>query len=390
MAERASLVPLHSNLPPCWWVACRYSDGLLELRASFNTRAAAEEEAERTRESSHQWLHKPSRIDAMEEDADLRCPRRGAGAISSRSQVAACWNWYQRNFDLLTGAAEPKTCRVLVHTCEQPNESPVLLSNRIGGAAVLPDEMPWPIIELEPWDDGRWERMQSSARNLGLPLERSEPFPGGPTFATYLGTYDLRGCFDFGNGFPDGISIFLSTYDESSDTYSADSANCFFPYGVVVPFYEEDDLVLRSPPPGVPELPYCPLEEWELPDFPEYAYEVPLKRPERTGIFGRRAPQRRRAATSFPMEPIYDEIERLEPGTSEWINIGGSKIGGYPYFQQGDPTAMLGRRERRIDWQFIGTWDGPLELGDAGTLYLLAGWDPTTMQWRWRCEWQCG
>lgn len=218
---------------------------------------------------------------------------------------------------------------------------------------------------------GRWQRTMNWSAELAMPPQLPYPFPGGPKYATYLGTWDFRGFLDLGNGFPDGISIFVSTYDEGRDEefYDPQWRNSYCEIGAIVPLYAAKDLALVSPPAGVPELLVHSVEACDLLDFPSYA-QIP---------------------------EIYDQLERDELGASGWLNVYGCKIGGYPAFIQQDliekMTAMTRpSRIRRLafrkalTWHFIGTFSGLLE-GD-GLLYILAGWDPNRKAWRWHAEWQ--
>jgi hypothetical protein len=90
-----------------------------------------------------------------------------------------------------------------------------LLASRIGGRAVLPVGARWPTFTVEL-------RQQGQAKK--------------EVWGTYIGTYDLRGCFGF-KRFPAAISIFLCAYDETLG-YGA-MANAENPVGKIVPLHGE-------------------------------------------------------------------------------------------------------------------------------------------------------
>jgi hypothetical protein len=115
-----------------------------------------------------------------------------------------------------------------------------------------------------------------------------------------------------------------------------------------------------------------------LPDFPAYDWrpnwQTATKYPSDDG----------------PWESIYNTIEEREPGTSSWINILGAKIGGFPHFEQGNPVPRWSADFPGVAWHFIASYIGPVSLGDAGILNVLAGRDARSGEWIWQCYWECG
>jgi hypothetical protein len=237
-------------------------------------------------------------------------------------------------------------------------ESSDLLRNRIGGKAVLPIGTSWPTFTLEHW--------------LGEKAKRRE-FPGA-----YVGTYDLRGCFAF-KRFPAAVSIFLCTYNEYLNKYGS-YADPGCPVGNVIPLYSGEQLALVGAPEKELESPLAGVAVWDLPDFPpmeasldEVVQSTPTSAPRRARI-----------------ERVYEAIDAVEPGTSRWIHIQGDKIGGYDSFIQWSLAAELNRSRPNQRWRLVATYAGDeIALGDAGILYILAGWDAKAKKWRWHCEWQC-
>lgn len=90
------------------------------------------------------------------------------------------------------------------------------------------------------------------------------------------------------------------------------------------------------------------------------------------------------------MERVYDSIESLEPGTSGWISVNVSKIGGYPNFIQNDVVQRVQSEQSGRDWHLIASLNGDiLEIGDSGKLYILAGKNRRRGDWAWHCEMDC-
>jgi hypothetical protein len=341
-------------------VVARYADGSVGLRSPHDTVAEAQETAAYWRGQAKNWIEKPRRIDIVREGPELLRERMRPEPIGRPFTVAARWAWLERNWDLLAGQLTPKWCRALEWRRTKADDRPSdLLATRVGGRAVLPVGSVWPMF---------WVRL---------------PFHGKrrkKVFGTYVGTYDLRGCFRF-KRFPAAISIFLCTYNEWRDEYTVPLFASMDPQvGNVVPLYPGDDLELVEPP--LPEvlMPPALASTSEVPDFP----------PPFTALgscFGETPSQARRRQC---IEQVYNAIEEREPGTSGWIHLGFNTIGAYESYIQNSLRDELTKKHRQVRWHFIATFSSEdIALGDSGILYILAGWVKQTRQWRWHAEWQC-
>jgi hypothetical protein len=192
-----------------------------------------------------------------------------------------------------------------------------------------------------------------------------------------IGTYNLRGCFGF-KRFPAAISIFLCAYDETLG-YGA-MANAENPVGKIVPLHGGEQLALVRAAAKELELRPRSVTAWDMPDFPPFSASL-------NDVFRRASVPSKRTAK---VEQVYQSIEKLEPGTGSWIHITENKIGGYESFIQNSLVAELHRSRPRVSWRLIATYVGEdIWLGDAGILYILAGWDSKAKNWQWHCEWQC-
>lgn len=314
-----------AQLPPCWWIEFTFRDGGKMLTNMASTSDELQEELQELRKYAPSWPSRPKSFRIIPEQTESRT-QRNAYSLNSLQEVSVRWNWVRRHVDILS-ELPVRTCRVLpltkgpIESCQTPK-----LKNRLGGPALLPVGCAWP--------------------TCGRPSRQ----------ATYLGTYDLRGMFDFGRGFPDGISLFFRT---KSDCYVAE-LDC--DEGAAVSLFENQELELRTAPQGTLQLPEFAFEVWEMPDFPRRSDGVDL----------------------------YRYLEANEPWSDQWVNIPGRKIGGYPWFEQGDLLAWLQENSRDVEWHWIGTFKGLIEFGDGGTIYLLAGYDREKEKWQWHFEWQGG
>src|SRR5262249_6492023 len=156
--------------------------------------------------------------------------------------------------------------------------------------------------------------------------------------------------------------------------YNTMSVNPSSPLGKIVPLTEGEPLALVEGPVKEIELPLRFLDAWDLPDFPPYSTS------NEEAFSGKHKAE---------VEEVYDAIEKLEPGTSNWIHVIQNKIGGYESFIQNSLVAELKRSRPNVNWQLIATYVGDqIALGDSGILYVLAGWDDKLKKWQWHCEWQ--
>lgn len=347
-------------LPECWWVEAEYENGEVWLSAPSETRAVAEMSLELDKQSMINWIRKPKRLAVSVEVSDRRVARRMVYGVSNPALVTARWNWVERNRTLLE-QGPPQACCVLpslgnVAAPDQRTE----LRNKVGGLALLPKAVSWPSVTHQPWDSFTWHSRTVIAEQLGLPAAKRR-FRGGTRPATYLATYDLRDHFDFDRSFPTAVSIFVSTYCEEDDAYDLHYANSHQRIGVAVPICDGDELELRQPPDGVPVLPEELTQPFIVPDFPCCEVKTTL----------------------------HDKLESLEPGTGPWINLAGRKVGGCPGFKQHRLLEQRKQSRPDIEWHWIGCFEGLIEFGDGGTLYLLAGRNRFFGKWRWHVEWQC-
>jgi hypothetical protein len=336
-------------------VTCR--DGSVELRNCHDTLEDASKEADFLREqASREWIEKPQRVEAMPEDPKLRCDRTGG---ASRAFITARWNWLKRNKRLLNTLPH-RQCRMLVcMPTDSKNIELDLLSNRIGGKAVLPRGTAWPTVTMPPWVK-KLKGLKQDWTNYPL-TNRQGDFYGKKVYASYLGTYDLRGFFPFRENFPAAISLFASAYDEYSKKYW-EVADAFCP-GIVVPLFEGGLLQLVSAPTRIPQFPPTSVQVWEMPDFEKYNEQN---------------------------APVYDRIEKREPNTGIWMNVPGEKVGGFPPFIQHDVLDGLNKNQPELEWHYIATYGGAqVQFGDDGNMIVLAGWDKQTKTWRWYCPTAC-
>ena len=327
--ERLAKVVRHltppAQLPPCWWIEFNFRDGGKMLTEAANSRDELRNELRGLRKYAPSWPSHPTHFRIVPEQIENRL-QRSSYSQSSPRDVTVRWNWIRRHADVLS--EQPvRTCRVLPITNKPvARRKTAKIENRLGGRALLPVGVAWP--------------------TCGKP---SRP-------ASYLASYDLRGMFEFGNNFPDGVSLFLRTEDD----WPVADLDC--EEGVAVSLFAKQKLEFRSPPPGTQQLDDTAFETWDVPDFPGNTYGSELE----------------------------NQIEASEPRSSQWINVSGRKIGGYPHFQQGNTLEWLQTNSRHVDWHWIGAFEGLIEIGDGGTVYLLAGLDRKNKTWKWLVEWQGG
>src|SRR5260370_3185295 len=248
-----------SKLPPCWWVAVRYKSKRLCLNWPSDERKEAEENCLLEREQSKEWLERPSRIEVMRENPDLRCERRWSSFISSSCMVTARWNWLRRNWDLLKGLGPARRCWVL--TWKEMNgelKSGDLLGHRMGGRAVLPRGMPWPTFTYNK------QMILEEKIFRGRTVKRGQQMWG-----TYLATFDLRNLFSL-PGFPAAISIFVCCPYNELDDFFVTMPTAYLAVGVVVPLFPKPELTLV-------ECPFKPLQQrppkvtlWHMTDHPSH------------------------------------------------------------------------------------------------------------------------
>lgn len=323
-----------------------------------NTLQEASAKADSWREQVlKEWCDSPVSVEAMKEDSKLLCQRSPFGS-SKACFITARWNWLQRNEKLL-GALPHKQCRKLTIGDKYSEEMvPDLLCSRIGGEAVLPKGTPWPTLTMPLWIKNLRGYLKKVWTNY-LTSNRRGDFYGRTIYATYLGTYDLRGSYPFKEFFPSAISLFASTYFDLTKEYIEDFADAYCP-GIVVPIFDSDQLELISAPKGVPQFPARSVQAWGMPDFEKY--------------------------NSYNAH-VYDRIAKLEPNTSSWINLSGEKIGGYPPFIQHDVLDTLNESHPELQWHYIATYsEAQVQFGgDGGNLNVLAGWDDKAKTWRWHC-----
>lgn len=146
--------------------------------------------------------------------------------------------------------------------------------------------------------------------------------------------------------------------------------------GVVVPLYAKQDLALVECPFKPLELRPAKVQLWEMPDFPPLSASI-------EDVFGwtdKRDPKKEDRIQ------IYKSIQEIEPGTESWINIEGTKFGGYEHYIQNDLVYWLSKKEPSYKWRLIATYGGPV----ANPLYVLAGYNRKTQKWKWHCECQFG
>jgi hypothetical protein len=328
-----------------------------------NDEEEAQENCRLEREQAKEWLERPSRIEVMREDAGLRCERGYCSSVNSPSIVAARWNWLRRNQDLLQGLGPARKCRVM--TWKEANEetrSRDLLAHRVGGRAVLPKGMPWPVFSYTQ------EMIVSEKILRGRKLKR-----GHQNWCTYLATFDLRKLFSI-PGFPAAISIFVCCpYDESKD-FIVTMPDPYVALGMIVPLYRNTELALV-------DCPFQPLQQrpakvqlWQMPDFPPHSVS-------NEELFDQNKETDESKETLYR---IYKTIDEIEPGTSAWINVEGTKFGGYEHYVQNDLVYMLSRKEPSFQWRLIATYSGPV----VSPLFILAGYNGKTRKWKWHCEWQ--
>ncbi len=312
------------QLPPCWWIEFTFRDGGKMLTRAASSRDELRNELRGLRKYGPSWPSQPTHFRIVPEQSDNREQRSSYG--QTLRDITVRWNWIRRHVDALS-ELPVRTCRVLPITDTKVVRRRIAnLESRLGGRALLPAATPWPMC--------------------GQP---SRP-------ATYLGTYDLRGMFEFGNNFPDGVSLFLRTEED----WPVADLDC--DEGAAVSLFAKQKLEFRSPPPGTQQLNDTAIEAWDMPDFP--------RRPEGFDIYG--------------------HIQSIEPWSDHWLNVPGRKIGGFPQFQQGDILLWLQEDSRNVEWHWIGAFEGLIEIGDGGTVYLLAGFDRKKKTWKWHVEWQGG
>ena len=68
-------------------------------------------------------------------------------------------------------------------------------------------------------------------------------------------------------------------------------------------------------------------------------------------------------------------------------------IGGHVQFVQNSHFDQLSKDRsfpKGLQWPFFASYAGAqVMLGDAGVLYILAGWNKRTAEWHWHGEWDC-
>lgn len=195
-------------------------------------------------------------------------------------------------------------------------------------------------------------------------------------FGKYVGIYDLRGCLRLPR-FPAAISIFIVATKGPVGEF--EWADPYYPIGKVVPIFKKNQVEVVTPPLSEWDSQARPLRAWEVPDFPPH--DTSLE--EIMGITPRSETQTRN------IQDIYAEIDKREPGTSGWLHIRGNKIDGYEHYVQNSLSFHLNQKHRGIQWRLIATYTSEEIAQGDGVLYILAGWDKKTRQWRWHCEWQC-
>jgi hypothetical protein len=343
------------NLPPCWWVVTEFADGSVELRSPRENRNEALKQADYWRDQAKSWIEKPARVIVAADSPQLHYRQRPT-PFGLEWTVGARWNWFGRHRKVLTKNLEPTWCHVLTRAPRsQPRQPAGFYGHRIGGPAVLPPETPWPTFTLDDW----------ATKGQG---KKS-------VFGTFVGVYDLRGDFAL-KQFPAAISIFLCA---ERVTECCSMANPYCPVGKIVPLYPNQRLQLTAAPSKELELPAVPLADSKVPDFP------PL-----STIMGNFDPTFRSDRQCTTIAEVYAAIEAKEPGTSRWIHLLANKIGGYAQYLQEDLVAARSRATGGVRWRQVATYIGDeVALGDAGILYILAGWDSKRKAWRWHCEWQC-
>lgn len=327
--ERLAKVVRHltppAQLPPCFWIEFTFRDGGKMLTSAANSRDELRNELRGLRKYATSWPSQPTHFRIVPEQIENRLSR-GSYSQSSPRDVTVRWNWIRRHADALS-ELPVRTCRVLPITNKPvARRKTAKIENRLGGRALLPFGIAWP--------------------TCGKPSRA----------ASYLATYDLRGMFEFGNNFPDGVSLFLRTEED----WPVADVDC--EAGVAVSLFADQKLEFRSAPLGTQQLSDTAFESWDIPDFP---------------------------GDTFGSE-LENRIESSEPRSSRLINISGRKIGGFPHFQQGNILAWLQDNSRNVDWHWIGAFEGLIEIGDGGTVYLLAGFDRKKKTWKWHVEWQGG
>ena len=188
-----------------------------------------------------------------------------------------------------------------------------------------------------------------------------------------MATFDLRKLFSF-PGFPATISLFVCCPYNEAEEFVVTMPCASLAVGVIVPLYSKTQLTLV-------ECPFKPLQQrpakvrlWQMPDFPPYSPSID------EGFGGTNELDENKENRI----QTYNRIEKIEPGTSDWINVKGTKFGGYEYYIQNDLVTWLSWKEPSFQWRLIATYGGPV----ASPLYVLAGYNRKTRKWKWHCEWQ--
>jgi hypothetical protein len=363
IGEQPYVWRLPTKLPPCWWVAVRYKGDRLSLNWPSDDQEEAEENCRLERKQAKEWLERPLRIEVMRENPGLRCERRYCSSINSPSIIAARWNWLRRNRDRLQGLGPARKCQVMTwKEAKEETRSSDLLVHRVGGRAVLPKGMPWPTFSYTQ------EMIVSEKILRGRKLKR-----GHQNWCTYLATFDLRQLFSI-PGFPAAISIFVCCpYDESKD-FIVTMPDPYVAVGVVVPLFSKTDLALVECPFKLLQQRASKVGLWEMPDFSPYSAS-------NEEVFGCTNQSKENKEHIIQ---VYNTMEEMEPGTSSWINVKGTKFGGYDHYIQNDLAYWLSKKEPSYHWRLIATYGGPV----ASPLYILAGYNRKSRKWRWHCEWQ--